>query len=262
VTPDGNAVVFQGEGGVQVYDAVRGRLLCASCNPAAPTAPASGLLPVSGGGGRLMKAYSPRWISDDGSRVFFDTVQALVPQDTNGRIDVYEWERNGAGSCAPVVPALPEPGCVYLLSGGQSPDNSYFADADANGNNVFITSRGHLAPPARNENVAMYDARVAGGFPEVSTACTGTGCQGVPPAPPAFATPSSVTFTGVGNFGTPQIAKPKTAAKVRAERRAKALKACRKVRSKRKRTACERRAKRQYGAVKPKRPRNSRRAGR
>jgi hypothetical protein len=41
-------------------------------------------------------------MSDDGSYVFFDTDDALVPQDTNGTQDVYEWED----------------GHVYLISGG------------------------------------------------------------------------------------------------------------------------------------------------
>jgi hypothetical protein len=51
--------------------------------------------------------------------------------------------------------------------------------------------------------MALYDARVGGGFPETTTACTGTGCQGVPPGSPVFATPSSVTFNGAGNFAQP-----------------------------------------------------------
>ncbi len=32
--------------------------------------------------------YQTRWISADGSRVFFDSNEALVPQDTNGLLDV------------------------------------------------------------------------------------------------------------------------------------------------------------------------------
>ena len=39
--------------------------------------------------------YMPRMISDDGSRVFFNSFDALVPQDTNGVQDVYEWEAQG-----------------------------------------------------------------------------------------------------------------------------------------------------------------------
>ncbi len=190
---------------VFVYDAATQRIACASCNPsgAPPSERESrsmSLLPVPGGGGIRSEQYRQRWLADGGDRVFFETVQPLVPQDTNGRVDVYEWERNGSGSCPAVTAGEPERGCVYLISGGQSVDNSYFADADSEGNNVFFTSRANLAPQAIDESVAMYDARVNGGFPERATACTGTGCQGVPSAPPIFATPSSVTYAGVGNF--------------------------------------------------------------
>ncbi|MGH2853891.1 MAG: hypothetical protein ACRDLF_06830 [Solirubrobacteraceae bacterium] len=245
VTPDGHHMVFetnrpltgydnQGMSSVGVseldevfvYDALTGRISCASCNPsgAAPSEPVestSSSLPVPGGGLPHVKAYMPRWISDNGSRVFFETNQPLVSQDTNGLLDVYEWERPASGaeannSCTRSAPSFSEVngGCVYLLSGGQSPDDSFFADADAEGNNVFFTSRGQLTAQAGDENVAMYDARVNGGFPELETVCTGTGCQGVPPAPPIFATPSSVTFNGVGNFppSPPAVkSKPKSA---------------------------------------------------
>jgi hypothetical protein len=216
VTPDGHGLVFISTGRltgydsagyreVFVYDAPSKKLLCASCDP-------TGAPPVFSqkAGPEALGAYLPttyaqdtfmkRLISSDGDRVFFETEQALAPQDANGRQDVYEWERDGAGSCPTATATEPEHGCIYLLSGGYSDDNSYLVDADAGGENVFFTSRGRLEPLARNENVAMYDARVNGGFPGLSLACTGSGCQGVPPAPPIFATPSSVTFDGVGNF--------------------------------------------------------------
>ena len=55
-------------------------------NPEMPTSPnsAAGTPPSSRG-----RTRSPRPISEDGSRVFFDTPAALVGQDTNG-LDVYE----------------------------------------------------------------------------------------------------------------------------------------------------------------------------
>lgn len=247
VTPDGSEVVFEsvndltgydnlGPSGdvkeVFVYDATTQSIACASCSPTGvpPNAPASftgvALLPVPGGGGENIDEYAQRWIADDGSRVFFQTAQPLVPQDTNGRVDVYEWERNGAGSCAPAAAGERERGCVYLISGGQSTDNSFLASMDAEGNDVFFTSRGELTPQAADENIAMYDARVDGGFPELSTACTGTGCQGVPPAPPIFATPASVTFDGVGNF-EPGSAKPVSKAKSASRTKKKKTVRCR-----------------------------------
>jgi hypothetical protein len=253
VSADGHAVAFDSttpltgyeNGGLReafVYDALTKRLSCASCNP--DGAPPSGTEKEFGYslGGYLPTSSNPtfmqRFISADGSRVFFDTKQALVSQDTNGLLDVYEWERNGTGTCTTPAPGGAETGCIYLLSGGDGADGSYLVDADATGENVFFASRDKLVSRAHNESVALYDARVNGGFPETSLACTGTGCQGVPPAPPIFATPSSTTFTGVGNFAPPGS----TVAKLKKAK----IKQCRRGRV-RKRNKC---VKRKAGTVK------------
>lgn len=237
-----------------VYSAESGQLACASCNP-------TGAPPViqrgteGGSEGSLLPestedadTYVPQLISEDGNRIFFDTSQALVSQDTNGVQDVYEWEREGEGTCGPRVPARPNAGCVDLLSGGASSVDSFLVGADATGENVFFEHLGSLgqveAPIDHNE---LYDARRNGGFATVSEACTGTGCQGVPPVPPIFSTPASVTFSGTGNF---QVLGPKTVAKpvTRRQRLAKAREACKRDRKKRRRDSCERQARAKYGA--------------
>lgn len=271
VSPDGRHLVFESERPltgydnislgcvagpcpeVFVYDVTTGRLSCASCDPSGAPPPehlSNGkplsslpLLPVSS-----HPTYTQRWMSDDGSRVFFDTGQPLVPQDTNGRLDVYEWEQEGRGSCPEHKPS----GCIYLLSGGSSADESYFADASVTGNDVFFTTRGQLVARDHDEKIDLYDARVDGGFPEVSLACTGTGCQGVPPAPPVFASPPSVTFNGLGNFPPAPLVKPVVKAKAksltRAQKLAKALRACGK-KPKKRRAGCGAQARRRYGPV-------------
>jgi hypothetical protein len=184
---------------VEVYDADNGQLYCASCG-------SSGFAQQSGGS--VPKTYSntyiKRLISEDGSRVFFESREALVPQDTNGTLDAYEWERPGSGSCKSNA------SCIYLLSSGASAAASYLADASASGNDVFVVTRAKLLPQDDNENFDLYDARVDGFTPIAPPACTGTGCQGLPGTPPIFATPSSVTFEGVGNFAAPvPVAKAK-----------------------------------------------------
>jgi hypothetical protein len=78
--------------------------------------------------------------------------------------------------------------------------SSWLLDASAGGTDAFITTRAQLVAQDQNGNFDVYDARVGGSEPLTPPACTGSGCQGVPPAPPIFATPSSVTFEGVGNF--------------------------------------------------------------
>jgi hypothetical protein len=203
VTPDGNSLVFMSNMGVEqvfLYEAQSGRLTCVSCDPtgeapvrtnasAGSSSSIGGVLPVS-----LQPTYQPRWITEDGGRVFFESAQPLVAQAANGWLDVYEWERDGTGSCQ-----LSQ-GCIFLLSSGSDPENSYLLDASADGNDVFIVTRAQLVAQDRNDLDDVYDVRVGGVRPSVAPACSGTGCQGVPPAPPIFATPASVTFNGTGNF--------------------------------------------------------------
>jgi hypothetical protein len=222
VTPDGRHMAFvssakltdyenYGHYEVYVYESGSGvgdGLFCASCGPLGvpPTYPYGTRLSVS-----RSNTYMQRFISSDGSRVFFDSEEALVPQDTNGQLDVYEWEQDGAGECHR------EAGCVYLLSGGTSTDGSFFLDASESGNDVFIVTRAQLLAQDQNEVFDVYDARVDAPVPVAPPACTGTGCQGVPGAPPIFATPSSVTFSGAGNFGPP----PKTTVKKKEKKKPK-----------------------------------------
>ncbi|HEY2141918.1 MAG TPA: hypothetical protein VGG98_07660 [Solirubrobacteraceae bacterium] len=250
----------EGLGGLEVfaYNAATEHLSCASCDPsgAPPDAAIDGSLGTGGGTYLPVSSHATfmrRWMSTDGSEVFFNSSQPLVPYDTNSVQDVYEWEAEGTHSCPPKEPARLDGGCVFLLSGGESYDFSYFVDAGANGSDVFIAHRGPLGSVGpRDDKVHIYDARVGGGFLYGSLACTGTGCQGTPPAAPLFATPSSVTFSGLGNFPRsrpPAASRPKNATRTRAEKLAKALKACRTDRTKRRRVACEARARKRFGPL-------------
>jgi hypothetical protein len=237
VTADGQGVVFVSHRSltgyddlldgvplteVYVYDAGTGRLACASCNPSgeAPTGdiyaqalsqildsnvPFFGFASLLPTGGLGEAGYQPRVISEDGSRVLFDSVEPLVPQDTNGFLDVYEWEAPGEGSCTSTVASAVTGGCTFLLSGGQDQENSYLVDASANGSDVFFVSRSDLVKADRGDFDVLYDARVGGVEPPEEARCSGSGCQGVPSAPPVFATPASVTFNGAGNFPPAQL---------------------------------------------------------
>jgi hypothetical protein len=271
ISPDGSHLVFQSIRPLTGYDNTLpvsekkvtevfvyafgdAQVACVSCDPAGA---APFVAPELGTGGEISETrlpasldsftYMRRWMSEDGNRVFFDSEQPLVPGDLNGTQDVYEWEREGTGSCPAQTPSRLDHGCVSLLSGANNQGYSFLVDADATGDNVFLEHQGPLGQArvavGRNE---LYDVRVNGGFPQSSLACSGTGCQGVPPAPPLFATPASVTFAGAGNFPTPSpphSPKPLT----RAQKLAKALRACR-VKPRRERAVCERRARRQYEA--------------
>jgi len=245
VTPDGRGLTFMssqsptpyqtnGQAEVYAYEAESDGLFCASCSESGEPG-ANGSLPIS-----WSNTYVPRWMSDDGSRVFFDSGSALLPQDTDGRQDVYEWERDGSGSCTRVA------GCVYLLSGGTS--EAAFIDASASGNDVFFVTTAQLVPADGNEAADLYDARV-GAAPLAPASCSGTGCQGVPSPPPPFATPPSATAEGPGNplSAPPVPAVKKTSALTRAQKLADALKACKKEKRS-KQAKCEAAARKRYGA--------------
>ena len=259
VTGNGGSVVFMSDqslsvvgyphgyptgGGerVYVYEAGSNSLYCASCG--STDGGADAYLPIGWGIDSL-----PQWISEDGNRVFFDSLTPLVAQDTNGKQDVYEWEREGAGTCT--VGSGVNGGCVFLLSGGTSQADSWLIGASANGNDVFLATRAQLVPEDQNDAFDLYDVRVDGVKPVSPPECTGTGCQGLPAPPPTFATPSSVTFNGVGNFPpvAPITVKARAKSLSRSQKLTKALKVCRKE-AKRKRTSCEAQARKRYGPLK------------
>ncbi len=265
VTPDGKAVLFSSVARLTsydndervelyLYDAERplssGNPVCVSCNSRG--SPAVSGVQLTAANGDLTASPSPRNafltrnLSADGSRVFFQTEEALVPGATNNQLDVYEWEREGAGSCEHA--SASDKGCLYLISTGQSAQPSYFGDASADGNNVFFFTRQSLVGQDRDLNVDVYDARAEGGIaaqnpPPPPEPCAGEACRGPSEAPPVLGAPFSATLTGEGNLTPP---KPKPESLTRAQKLAKALKACRK-RPRKKRGGCEALARRRYG---------------
>ncbi len=214
-TPTGydNRDAQSGEPAVEVYqyDAVEDELRCISCNPtgARPTGVEMG---ISGGPlfvaariqGWEIQNHAPRVLSEDGRRVFFESLEALVPHDTNGAWDVYQWEEAGKGGCTEASASFHASagGCIDLISSGESPRDAAFLDADASGNNVFFGTLDSLVPQDYGLN-DIYDARVGGGFPlPVSDPpCEGEACQSPPPPPPDV-TPASETFEGQGNVNS------------------------------------------------------------
>jgi hypothetical protein len=263
VTADGHSVVFEstrrlgsfdnnGTREVYVYTAAgdgSAKLSCVSCvlGATSPTEVGSYLT------ASLSSTFTPRWMSEDGDRVFYDSDQALSPEDKNGTLDVYEWEREGAGSCQHAQSSA-DGGCVYLISGGRSGTPSYFLDADRSGDNVFFTHRGQLGGEGSAEQNGVFDARVAGGFPRISTGCTGASCQTAPQSAATPEGPATATNPAGGNVagevvGKPPAKKQKTAAEVRAQRLRQALRACRAKHQRRKRVACEKQARKRYGPL-------------
>jgi hypothetical protein len=170
------------------YDAVAHQLDCISCTADSITeGPPTGEDEV--GFNKIFYTKLPmnhqlRNVSEDGM-VFFQSFRSLVPRDSNGKQDVYEYEN----------------GHLQLISRGTGTGDSYFLDASPSGDDVFFLTRDKLVGWDVDNNRDVYDARVGGGFPEPPPsppACEGDACQ-PPPNPPNDQTPSSANFSGPGN---------------------------------------------------------------
>jgi phosphodiesterase/alkaline phosphatase D-like protein len=207
---------------------------------------------VGGGTQFDLSLYASRVLSNSG-RLFFDSSDALVPQDVNHREDVYEYEPGGEGSCP-----SGQAGCVALISSGQGDDDSVFVDASASGEDVFFTTADRLVPADKDSATDMYDAHVCSAL----APCLPAGLAASPPCastdscraaqalqPGVFGPSGSATFSGSGNppsAPAPLAAKPKPP--TRAQLLAKALRACKQryPHSRKRRGSCERQARRTY----------------
>jgi dipeptidyl aminopeptidase/acylaminoacyl peptidase len=170
------------------YDSQSGSLLCVSCNPT---------LAVTSEGARLQTVPSidpgtpinaltlMANLSDDGSRAFFESSDALVAADVNGVQDAYQWQAPGTGGCSRGQ------GCIALISSGRGTEPNYLFGIAAGGRDVFFASSEALVPSVEGGTQAIYDARVNGGFPSplLEAPCRLESCQGTgtmlvsPPAP-------------------------------------------------------------------------------
>jgi DNA-binding beta-propeller fold protein YncE len=220
--------------------------------------------------------HQPRYLSDSG-RLLFNSADALVPQaagDTRieeisgskvavGVENVYEYEPKGEGSCTA------EGGCVALISSGTSAHESAFIDASTSGGDAFFVTAQPLVSQDRDTNFDLYDARVcSGASPCLQTEAssqrpceTTNSCRPQGPPPPSFAPPASATSSGSGNVAkqeTLPIKVFKPAPLTRAQKLAKALKACKAKYKKnhKKRAACESQARKKYKAKRAKKAHN------
>ncbi|HET9152973.1 MAG TPA: hypothetical protein VFN85_02515, partial [Solirubrobacterales bacterium] len=168
-TPDGRVIVFESkarltsyenEEHTEVYRYVDGSAgpECLSCNPRgeAPSGEAQlQNLIVTPASDVLHN------LSEDGGRAFFETDEALVPEDTDGVNDVYEWSE--------------EEGGARLISSGKSPLYPYPPGFDGlptpnvlfsitpSGSDVLFISQDALVPGAPEGGTsAIYDARAGG----------------------------------------------------------------------------------------------------
>jgi hypothetical protein len=191
-TPDGAFIVFQSHASLTSYDtnghsevylyddAGGGGLTCVSCNPTGVPASSDAELQGFRGGAPTNALSQIQNVTDDGSAVFFQSEEALVPGDSDGKADVYEWKG----------------GRVFLISSGRSngtPDFLYGMTPD--GHDVFFETRDTLLPEDRSGGAgAIYDARIGGGGfegSEKSPCAVEDNCQGAPTPSPLLSMPGS-----------------------------------------------------------------------
>jgi hypothetical protein len=186
---------------VYLYDDDSGALRCVSCgSPGTHATGDAGFgLDTTGSGQVQTPALAganyvsftiARSLSRDGRRVFFESRDALVPEDVNGRWDVYEYQD----------------GHVHLISPGSGPHDAYFMGSSASGDDVLFSTDQPLTPADRDPLGDLYDARVGGGFPApppAPTPCSGDACQGMPRQASTAPVAASITF-----FGPPTTDEP------------------------------------------------------
>ena len=195
VTPDGRHAAFMStegqtgydsEGQSEVYVYTYGSTVeCGSCRPSGE--PPLGSASIVG-----------RALSDNGSRLFFQSDDAVIPQARSGLTNVFEYAQ----------------GDVHLLTPGDGA-TSLLAGAGASGDDVFIATFEKLSSRSEGAAFGIYDARVDADVPpeEQPAACQGEGCRGTGTAPPQSG-PGRAKFEAPETVAAPK-SKTVTASKVR-----------------------------------------------
>ncbi|HKG03826.1 MAG TPA: hypothetical protein VKB03_11640 [Conexibacter sp.] len=181
VSPDGSWFAYiNQEGQMYLYGLRDQTLTCASCPSQASVVPT-----VTNTGGRRLRGFRPRFLSDDG-QVFFTSTGNLLPQDTNGAADVYEYDGKTR--------------TLSLLTSGKGRDPAMFVDASRSGDDVFVVTRQKLVKTDRDDYVDLYDVRV-GPAPldqpiDAAPACEADACQGTPSVAPSDDVLGSLSVEG------------------------------------------------------------------
>jgi hypothetical protein len=149
---------------------------CASCRPDGepPNAPAS----IAG-----------RALSDDGTRLFFQSADAVLPAAQSAAANVYEYLD----------------GQVHLLTPGEG-DPAILLGGSASGDDVFIASFEELSPQGQGKVFAIYSARVNAVVPgpdESKFVCQNEGCRGPASVPALEVASGSASFEAPAKISAP-----------------------------------------------------------
>jgi hypothetical protein len=212
-TPDGKVIAFEsraqltpydnaGHTEIYRYDDEAESIACVSCNPGQEPASADARLQS-----RDSIAIPPSTLihnlSADGSRVFFESPEALLAGDQDAVRDVYEWQQAlGGGEVALISSGSTTkyaevPGVIF------GPAPNLLMGVSSDGEDVFLSTVDPLLPGAPVGGAPMiYDARVNGGFPPPPpppSPCLGEGCRPSATPPPWLRSAASADLAGSGN---------------------------------------------------------------
>ena len=150
----------------------------------------------------LARAYQQREmdrraVSVDGSRIVFESAEALSPHATNGQVNVYEWHE-GSG--------------VLLVSSGSAPTSDCCGVISASGRDIVLKTSQALVSQDGDQVADLYDARLeeGEGFPLPVAArqqCSSDACQGPLTNPAPLLVPGSVSQAAGDNFLPPAKSK-------------------------------------------------------
>ncbi|HTD07721.1 MAG TPA: hypothetical protein VK680_02410, partial [Solirubrobacteraceae bacterium] len=181
---------------VYEYDLTSHSLHCASCNPSGQSPIGTSTLALINPNPGIPFEQPENLPAEGEGRLFFESQDALLPAAKNGGVeDVYEWTPDGVGGCGRGQ------GCLALISGGHSPDDSNFITATPNGDNAFFITREQLVPEDQDDLLDVYDARVGGGSDVGPLApCGGEGCRAPVSGGSVVQPPGSSVFSGLGGL--------------------------------------------------------------
>jgi hypothetical protein len=179
---------------VYAYNADTNTIRCASCNP-------SGAKPQTGAK-VVTVAESGPFMANDG-RAFFATKESLVPQDTDGIRDFYEYVDGRAQLISSGTGEREGTGGLETLSFFFGSLQTSLEAVSRDGADVYFSTFESLVPEDQNGSfIKMYDARAAGGFdfnPELGPCAAADECHGSdtsPPAPAAIGTGGNLGSSG------------------------------------------------------------------
>jgi hypothetical protein len=212
-TPDGTVLAFESQAQLTPYDndshteiyryddADKG-LICVSCNPLAEPATADAHFQDL----RLVKpAMVIHNLSNNGSRVFFESSEALVARDADSVNDIYQWSEQAGVAGLDLISSGRSVQYPLLVEQSEFlPSPNMLLSVTPDGKDVFFLAQDQLVPQAGGGGTpAVYDSRVNGGFaePEPPITCLEEVCKS-PPSSFASSLPgstSSEVVSGAGN---------------------------------------------------------------